>query len=189
MHISLFYWQLPEEVFLLFLLAGFLFLLPWASDEFQQPPGCIRGTLQLLQHLWKMITIWTESSPNVIETAFYWNNHAIYWVFTEHTLMFHLNGNLSLSQKVAFWGHLCGSHSLSQALPAMRLSVSSFLPPNLESFRVMQAFLSQFQTYGLNAHYSSKLFNLYAEYITWNARLDEVQAGIKIAGRNINNLR
>ena len=33
------------------------------------------------------------------------------------------------------------------------------------------------------------LFNLYAEYIMWNARLDEVQAGIKIAGRNINNLR
>ena len=33
------------------------------------------------------------------------------------------------------------------------------------------------------------LFNLYAEYIMWNARLDEAQAGIKIAGRNINNLR
>ena len=33
------------------------------------------------------------------------------------------------------------------------------------------------------------LFNLYAEYIVWNARLDESQAGIKIAGRNINNLR
>ena len=33
------------------------------------------------------------------------------------------------------------------------------------------------------------LFNLYAEYITQNARLDESQAGIKIAGRNINNLR
>ena len=33
------------------------------------------------------------------------------------------------------------------------------------------------------------LFNVYAEYIMWNARLDEVQAGIKIAGRNINNLR
>ena len=33
------------------------------------------------------------------------------------------------------------------------------------------------------------LFNLYAEYIIWNARLDEAQAGIKIAGRNINNLR
>ena len=32
------------------------------------------------------------------------------------------------------------------------------------------------------------LFNLYAEYIIWNARLDKVQAGIKIAGRNINNL-
>ena len=33
------------------------------------------------------------------------------------------------------------------------------------------------------------LFNLYAEYILWNARLDEAQARIKIAGRNINNLR
>ena len=33
------------------------------------------------------------------------------------------------------------------------------------------------------------LFNFYAEYIMRNARLDEVQAGIKIAGRNLNNLR
>ena len=33
------------------------------------------------------------------------------------------------------------------------------------------------------------LFNLYAEYTTWNAQLDEAQAGIKIAGRNINNLK
>ena len=36
---------------------------------------------------------------------------------------------------------------------------------------------------------SLRLFNLYAEYIMGNARLDEAQAGIKIAGRNINNLR
>ena len=33
------------------------------------------------------------------------------------------------------------------------------------------------------------LFNLYADYIKRNAGLDEAQAGIKIAGRNINNLR
>ena len=33
------------------------------------------------------------------------------------------------------------------------------------------------------------LFNLYVEYIMRNARLEEAQAGIKIAGRNINNLR
>ena len=33
------------------------------------------------------------------------------------------------------------------------------------------------------------LFNLYAEYIMLNARLDEAQAGIKTARRNINNLR
>ena len=36
---------------------------------------------------------------------------------------------------------------------------------------------------------SACLFNLYAEYIMRNARLDEARAGIKIAGRNINNLR
>ena len=35
----------------------------------------------------------------------------------------------------------------------------------------------------------SCLFNLYAEYIVRNAGLEEAQAGIKIAGRNINNLR
>ena len=33
------------------------------------------------------------------------------------------------------------------------------------------------------------LFNLYSEYMMRNVRLDEAQAGIKIAGRNINNLR
>ena len=33
------------------------------------------------------------------------------------------------------------------------------------------------------------LFNLYAEYIMQNAGLDEAQAGIKIAGRNVNSLR
>ena len=32
-------------------------------------------------------------------------------------------------------------------------------------------------------------FNLYAKYIMWNTRLDEAQAGIKIAGRNINSLQ
>ena len=36
---------------------------------------------------------------------------------------------------------------------------------------------------------SSCLFNLYAEYIMQNVGLDEAQVGIKIAGRNINNLR
>ena len=35
---------------------------------------------------------------------------------------------------------------------------------------------------------SPRIFNLYAEYIMRNAGLDEAQAGIKIAGKNINNL-
>ena len=33
------------------------------------------------------------------------------------------------------------------------------------------------------------IFNFYAEYIMWNARLDEAQAGVRTDGRNINNLR
>ena len=41
------------------------------------------------------------------------------------------------------------------------------------------------QGYILSPH----LFNLYVAYIMQNAKLDEAQAGIKIAGRNINNLR
>ena len=36
---------------------------------------------------------------------------------------------------------------------------------------------------------SQGLFNLYAEHIMWNARMDWAQARIKIAGRNISNLR
>ena len=40
-----------------------------------------------------------------------------------------------------------------------------------------------------NCILSSRLFNLYAEYIMQNAGLDEAQAGIKTAGRNTNNLR
>ena len=41
----------------------------------------------------------------------------------------------------------------------------------------------------LRAVYCHYLFNSYAEYIMQNARLDETQAGIKIAGKNINNIR
>ena len=41
----------------------------------------------------------------------------------------------------------------------------------------------------VNALYCHPAYLIYAEYIMWNARLDEVQAGIKIAGRNIDNLR
>ena len=42
---------------------------------------------------------------------------------------------------------------------------------------------------GKGVHQGGILFNLYAEYIMRNAGVDEAQAGIKIAGRNISNLR
>ena len=41
----------------------------------------------------------------------------------------------------------------------------------------------------VKADLSPCLFNLYAEYIMWKAKLEDSQAGIKIAGRNISNLR
>ena len=41
----------------------------------------------------------------------------------------------------------------------------------------------------LNYVQSISSFNLYAEYIMWNSRLDEAQAGVKTTGRIINNLR
>ena len=47
----------------------------------------------------------------------------------------------------------------------------------------------RFQIVHLGCILSPCLFNLYAEYIMRNGGLDEAQAGIKIAGRNINNLR
>ena len=42
---------------------------------------------------------------------------------------------------------------------------------------------------GSVAEYQADVFNLYAEYIMRNGGLEEAQAGIKIAGRNIKNLR
>ena len=46
-----------------------------------------------------------------------------------------------------------------------------------------------FSYHGKGCILSPCLFNLYAEYIIWNTGLKEAQAGIKIARRNINNLR
>ena len=61
-----------------------------------------------------------------------------------------------------------------------------------QQFRTGHGTMDWFQI-GKAAHQgyilSPCLFNLYAEYIIRNARLDEAQAGIKIARRNINNLR
>ena len=59
-----------------------------------------------------------------------------------------------------------------------------YLEPNLE-----QQTGSKLGKEYVKAVLSPCLFNLYAEYIMQNARLDEAQAGIKIAGRNNNNLR
>ena len=69
-------------------------------------------------------------------------------------------------------------------------------PPDLTLEKQLELDLEQQTGSNLGKEYvrqgcilSPCLFNLYAEYIMRNAGLEEAQAGIKIAGRNINNLK
>ena len=58
------------------------------------------------------------------------------------------------------------------------------------TFRTLYGITDWFKIEKANENLLSPcLFNIYAEYIMRNARLDELQAGIKTGGRNINNLR
>ena len=59
----------------------------------------------------------------------------------------------------------------------LELYMNNELVPNWERCRSRLYILSPY------------LFNFYAEYIMWNARMNEAQAGIKVAGRNISYLR
>ena len=65
------------------------------------------------------------------------------------------------------------------------LGISNFLE-EISSFSHSIVFLYFFAS---RLYIVTLVFNFYAEYILWNARLEEAQAGIKIARRNINNLR
>ena len=69
------------------------------------------------------------------------------------------------------------SHSLLPSLPSSQVFIES-----ISWFKIGKGILQ-------GCILSPCLFNFYIEYIMQNARLDELQAGIKIAGRNINNLR
>ena len=73
-----------------------------------------------------------------------------------------------------------------------------FVDGHLDCFHVLAILYSAAVNIGVHVTFqitilldilSPCLFNLYAEYIMQNARLDEAQAGIKIDGRNINKLR
>ena len=65
----------------------------------------------------------------------------------------------------------------------MSIPISQFVP------LLMFFFFQDWESSMSSCILSPCLFNLYAEYITWNTGLDEAQAGIQIARRNINNLR
>ena len=69
--------------------------------------------------------------------------------------------------------------------PAFQADSLPFEPPG----KVGIIILSEVMTNICYYYMSSCLFNLYAEYIMRNTGLEEAQTGIKIAGRNINNLR
>ena len=93
---------------------------------------------------------------------------------------------------------LCGSHKLWKILKEMGLAdnLICFLRnmyAGQEARVISRHGPTDWFKIGKGVHQgctlSPYLFNLYAEYIMWNARLDNSQAEIKIAGRNINNLR
>ena len=90
-----------------------------------------------------------------------------------------------------------GHNKLWQILQEMGIPDHlTFFLRNLYSGRKQQLELDMEQQTGsklgkeyIKAVYCHSAFNLYAEYIMRNTGLDEAQAGIKIVGRNINNLR
>ena len=93
---------------------------------------------------------------------------------------------------------LCGSQQLWKILKEMRLTdhLTCLLRNPCEgreaTIRTGHETMDWFQIgkgVSQGCILSPCLFNFYAEYIMQNARLDEAQAGIKISGRNINNLR
>ena len=70
-----------------------------------------------------------------------------------------------------------------------RWECQTTLPASCETCMQVKKQQLELDTEQRTAILSPCLFNFYAEYITWNAGLKEAQAGIKIARRNINNLR
>ena len=109
-------------------------------------------------------------------------NYHIYFCFTDHTKAFDCvdhNKTWKILQEMGIPDHLmCFLRNLYAGLEA--------------TVRPGHGITDWFQTgKGLRQGciLSPCLFNLYEEYIMWNAGLNEAQAGIKIARRNINNLR
>ena len=93
---------------------------------------------------------------------------------------------------------MCGSQQIVEILKEMGiLGHFSCLPRNLyegreATVRTRHGTMDWFKTgKGVRQDWtlSPYWFNLYEEHIMWNTRLDESQAGIKIARRNVNNLR
>ena len=77
---------------------------------------------------------------------------------------------------------------IEESLPP-HSSTTRFPRPPIHHLLPVFLYFADFKEVRQDCILSPCLFNVYAEYIMWNAGLDEAQAGINIVGRNINNLR
>ena len=108
----------------------------------------------------------------------------IYFCFTDYTKAFvWIPTNWKILKEMGIPDHLT---CLLRDLYAGQEATLKHLELDMEKLDMIQNWEKGVQQGCIR---SPCLFNCYAEYITQNARLDEAQAGIKIAARNINNLR
>ena len=116
------------------------------------------------------------------------------WKKQENSKKTSISALLTMPKPLTVWittsyGKFLKKWEYQATLPASRETCMQFKKQQLETDTEQRTRFKTGKGVCQGCILSPCLFNLYAEYNMRNARLDEAQAGIKIAGRNINNLR
>ena len=106
----------------------------------------------------------------------------VYFFFIDYTEAFDCVDHNNLWKVLKRWEH-------QTTLPASWEICMQVKKQQLELDMEQQTGSKSGKEYVKAVYFHPVYFSLYAEYIIWNVGLDEAQAGIKIARRNINNLR